>query len=67
MPDAMAIPISVLDQSPIVSGASPREAIEATIALAKRADELGYARTGAPSIMGCRASPIRRRKCCSRG
>ncbi|MGA2392903.1 MAG: LLM class flavin-dependent oxidoreductase [Candidatus Lustribacter sp.] len=40
----MAIPLSVLDQSPIVSGATPREAIEATIALARRADELGYAR-----------------------
>src|ERR1700722_16218954 len=40
----MAIPLSVLDQSPIVSGATPRDAIEATIALAKRADELGYAR-----------------------
>jgi luciferase family oxidoreductase group 1 len=44
MPDAMSIPLSVLDQSPIVSGASPREAIEATIALARRADELGYQR-----------------------
>src|SRR5580704_11629733 len=40
----MAIPLSVLDQSPIVSGATPRDAIEATIALTKRADELGYAR-----------------------
>ena len=40
----MPIPLSVLDQSPIVSGATPREAIEATIALARRADELGYAR-----------------------
>jgi luciferase family oxidoreductase group 1 len=40
----MATPLSVLDQSPIVSGATPRDAIEATIALAKRADELGYAR-----------------------
>src|SRR5580698_1236653 len=40
----MSIPLSVLDQSPIVSGASPREAIEATIALARRTDELGYLR-----------------------
>jgi len=40
----MAIPISILDQSPIVAGATPRDAIEATIALARRADELGYAR-----------------------
>jgi luciferase family oxidoreductase group 1 len=40
----MSIPLSILDQSPTVSGATAREAIEATIALAKRADELGYAR-----------------------
>ena len=30
--------LSVLDQSPIVFGASPRDAVAATIALAKRAD-----------------------------
>lgn len=40
----MPIPLSVLDQSPIVHGATPRDAIEATIALARRADELGYHR-----------------------
>ena len=40
----MSVPLSILDQSPTVSGASAREAIEATIALARRADELGYAR-----------------------
>jgi luciferase family oxidoreductase group 1 len=40
----MSVPLSVLDQSPIVSGAAPRDAIEATIALAKRAEELGYHR-----------------------
>jgi luciferase family oxidoreductase group 1 len=39
-----AIPLSVLDQSPIVHGATPREAVEATIALARRAEELGYRR-----------------------
>ena len=38
------IPLSVLDQSPIVAGATPRDAIEATIALARRCDELGYRR-----------------------
>jgi len=40
----MSVPLSILDQSPIVSGATPRDAIAATIELAKRADELGYAR-----------------------
>jgi luciferase family oxidoreductase group 1 len=38
------IPLSVLDQSPIAPGATPRAAIEATIALAKRCEELGYRR-----------------------
>lgn len=36
--------LSVLDQSPIISGHSPRRAIEETLALARRADELGYYR-----------------------
>ena len=40
----MPIPLSVLDQSPVVHGATPRDAIEATIALARRAEELGYHR-----------------------
>jgi luciferase family oxidoreductase group 1 len=40
----MSVPLSVLDQSPIVFGASPRDAVAATIALAKRAEELGYRR-----------------------
>jgi luciferase family oxidoreductase group 1 len=40
----MAVPLSILDQSPIVHGASPRDAVNATIALAKRAEELGYHR-----------------------
>lgn len=38
------IRLSVLDQSPIVAGATPREAIEATIALARRCEVLGYHR-----------------------
>jgi luciferase family oxidoreductase group 1 len=40
----MPVPLSVLDQSPIVHGASPRDAVLATIALAKWAEKLGYAR-----------------------
>jgi luciferase family oxidoreductase group 1 len=40
----MSVPLSILDQSPIVHGATPREAVAATIALAKRAEELGYHR-----------------------
>lgn len=38
------IPLSVLDQSPIAPGATPRDAIEATIALVRRCEELGYRR-----------------------
>jgi luciferase family oxidoreductase group 1 len=40
----MALPVSILDQSPVIAGASPREAILATIDLARRADALGYER-----------------------
>jgi luciferase family oxidoreductase group 1 len=36
--------LSVLDQSPVISGLGARQAIEATLALARRADELGYER-----------------------
>jgi luciferase family oxidoreductase group 1 len=36
--------ISILDQSPVISGLGARRAIEETIALARRADELGYHR-----------------------
>jgi luciferase family oxidoreductase group 1 len=36
--------LSVLDQSPIIAGHSAAQAIEATLRLARRADELGYAR-----------------------
>jgi luciferase family oxidoreductase group 1 len=36
--------LSVLDQSPIISGHDARRAIEETLALARRVDELGYAR-----------------------
>jgi luciferase family oxidoreductase group 1 len=36
--------LSILDQSPIISGYDARRAIEETIALARRAEELGYYR-----------------------
>lgn len=36
--------LSVLDQSPVRSGATPADAIRETLALARRCDELGYAR-----------------------
>jgi luciferase family oxidoreductase group 1 len=36
--------LSILDQSPIISGVGARRAIEETLALARRADELGYHR-----------------------
>jgi luciferase family oxidoreductase group 1 len=36
--------LSVLDQSPVISGQSPARAIEETLALARRAEALGYSR-----------------------
>jgi luciferase family oxidoreductase group 1 len=36
--------LSILDQSPIISGLGARRAVEETLALARRADELGYHR-----------------------
>jgi luciferase family oxidoreductase group 1 len=38
------IKLSILDQSPVISGLGARRAIEETLALARRADELGYHR-----------------------
>ena len=38
------IPLSVLDQSPVISGYSPRQAIAETLALARLADDLGFHR-----------------------
>lgn len=38
------VPLSVLDQSPVLSGATPADAVRATIALAKHAEALGYKR-----------------------
>ncbi len=40
----MSLRLSVLDQSPIISGHSPREAIRETIRLAQAAEALGYHR-----------------------
>ena len=40
----MSVRIGILDQSPIISGHSPAEAIAETVALARLAEELGYAR-----------------------
>jgi luciferase family oxidoreductase group 1 len=39
-----AIPLSVLDTSPVAVGSTSRDALLATTALARRADELGFAR-----------------------
>jgi luciferase family oxidoreductase group 1 len=36
--------LSILDQSPVIGGLGARRAIEETLALARRADELGYQR-----------------------
>ncbi|GAC1368147.1 MAG: LLM class flavin-dependent oxidoreductase [Ktedonobacteraceae bacterium] len=40
----MAFPLSILDLSPIDSGSTGAQALQNTIALARRADELGYTR-----------------------
>lgn len=40
----MSLPLSVLDQSPIIGSTSPRQAVQETIALARLADRLGYHR-----------------------
>jgi luciferase family oxidoreductase group 1 len=40
----MKVPLGVLDQSPVVSGHGPAEAVRETIALARFAEELGYRR-----------------------
>src|SRR5436305_10604270 len=39
-----ALPLSVLDLAPVGAGASAAEAVQATLALARRADELGFTR-----------------------
>src|SRR5690606_26695061 len=42
--DRQTLRLSILDQSPIVSGHSPAEALRATIELARRAEALAYHR-----------------------
>lgn len=39
-----AVKVSVLDQSPVISGHTPRQAIEQTLRLAQAAEQLGYHR-----------------------
>jgi luciferase family oxidoreductase group 1 len=43
-PSLMTLPLSILDQSPIIGTATPAEAIQRTIELARLADRLGYTR-----------------------
>ncbi|MGB5079411.1 MAG: LLM class flavin-dependent oxidoreductase [Burkholderiales bacterium] len=40
----MKVPLGVLDQSPVISGTSPAQALAETIALARFAEDLGYHR-----------------------
>lgn len=40
----MSVKLSVLDQSPIAEGKTPEKALEETVELAKRVEELGYQR-----------------------
>ena len=40
----MTLKLSILDQSPVISGQTPAQAVQATLQLARRADELGYHR-----------------------
>jgi luciferase family oxidoreductase group 1 len=39
-----AVPLSILDLAPVGEGSTPAEAVQATLALARRSDELGYTR-----------------------
>ena len=38
------LPLSVLDLAPVGAGASAADAVQATLALARRADQLGFTR-----------------------
>jgi luciferase family oxidoreductase group 1 len=40
----MALALGILDQSPVLAGAAPRDAVHETIALAREAERLGYNR-----------------------
>ena len=49
-----AVPVSVLDTSPIVEGSTPRQALHNTVDLALVADALGYRRYWVPEHHGMR-------------
>jgi len=40
----VALRLSILDQSPVISGGTPAQAVQATLELARRGEELGYHR-----------------------
>ena len=40
----MSLRLSILDQSPVISGQTPAQAVHATLALARAAEALGYHR-----------------------
>jgi len=40
----MTLRLSILDQSPVISGGTPAQAVQATLALARRTEDLGYRR-----------------------
>jgi len=40
----VALKLSILDQSPVISGGTPAQAVQATLDLARRAEELGFHR-----------------------
>ena len=40
----MTLRLSILDQSPVISGGTPAQAVQATLALARRTEDLGYHR-----------------------
>jgi luciferase family oxidoreductase group 1 len=40
----VALKLSILDQSPVISGGTPAQAVQATLQLARRGEELGYHR-----------------------
>src|SRR3954454_24821211 len=44
MSDAVAVPLSILDLAIVSEGASVRDALDATVVVAQRAEEAGYAR-----------------------
>ena len=57
------IALSVLDLVPVRSDQTTADALAATLALARTADELGYRATGWPSTTTCRPSRRPTRRC----